>query len=106
MSERGFVASFQYALNGVDLVAPVWHVSLLGLLLDDDLDLVPLVDPRLRIVALSDAFQLRLHLRLVLFLPRVVRRHQRAAVYVFLAVVLLPRHLRPPTTSCPCRVWR
>ena len=66
MSARGFVAALQYALDGVDLVAPVRHVPLLELLLDYDLDLVPLRDPRLRVVALSDALQLRLHLRLVL----------------------------------------
>ena len=65
MSERGFVAPFGYALGGADLVAPVWHASLLELLFDDDLDLFPLVDPRLRVVALSDALQFRLHLCLV-----------------------------------------
>ena len=48
--------SFCYALGGVDLVAPVWHVALLELLLDDDLDLVPRFDPRLQVVGLLDAF--------------------------------------------------
>ena len=80
--------AFRYALDGVDLVAPVRHVSLLELLLDYDPDLVPLDDPRLRVVALSDALQLLLHLRLVVLLCRVVRRHPRAAADVFLFVVL------------------
>ena len=52
------------------------------------LTLSPIVDPRLRVVALAVALQLRLYLRLVLFVPRAVRRHQRVAAYVFLAVVL------------------
>ena len=48
VSERGLAAPLRATLNGVDLVAPVWHVPIFELLLDDDLDLVPLVDPRLR----------------------------------------------------------
>ena len=40
------------------------------------------------VVGLSDALQLRLHLRLVLFLLRALRRHQRVATYVVLVVVL------------------
>ena len=99
------MAPLLHALNGVDLVAPVWHASLLKLLFDDDPDLAPLVDPRLRVVALSDALQLRLYLRLVLFLARAVRRHQRVAAYPFLVVALLQRRRLLPTTSCPWRVW-
>ena len=34
--EGGFVATLGDALNGIDLVAPVRHVALLKLLLDDD----------------------------------------------------------------------
>ena len=42
----------------------------------------------MRVVALSDALQLRRYLRLVLFRPRVARRYQRVATYVCLIVVL------------------
>ena len=87
MREGGFVATLRYALNGVDLLAPVRHVALLELRIDDDLDLVPLGDARLRVVGLSDALQLRLYFRLVVFLLRVLRRHQRVAADVVLVVV-------------------
>ena len=79
MREGGFVATLGSALKGIDLVAPVRHVALLELLLDDDPDIVPLGDARLRVVALFDALQLCLYLRLVFFLLRVLRRHQRVA---------------------------
>ena len=52
------------------------------------LTLSPIGDARLRVVGLSDALQLRLHLHLVLFLRRVLRRHPRVATYVVLVVVL------------------
>ena len=41
----------------------------------------------MRVVGLSDALQLRLHLRLVLFLLRVMWCHQRVATYVVLVVL-------------------
>ena len=102
MRERGFVATFRYALNGVDLVAPVRHIAFLELLLDGDSDLVPLGDARLRVVGLFDALQLLLHFRLVFFLLRVLRCHLCAAAYVVIAVVILQRRRLLPTTSCLC----
>ena len=106
MSERGCVASFRYALNGVDLVAPVWHVSVFDTLLDDDLGLVPLVDPRLRVVALSDALQLRRHLRLVvLFSPRRSASSACCDLRVSRWSPLQWRRLLPTTTFCSCLEW-
>ncbi|MFM7980437.1 MAG: hypothetical protein ACKPKO_14075, partial [Candidatus Fonsibacter sp.] len=62
---------------------------------------VPLIDSRLRVVALSDAFQLRLHFILVLCHPRVSWRHQRVATYVVLVVVLYDGiDYFPPSLVC------
>ena len=101
MCVRGAWSCPLETLSTVQTSSPACSISLT--FLDDDTGLVPSIDSRLRVVGLSDALQFRLHLRLVLLLLRVLRRHQRVATYVVLVVALIQRRQLLPSAQAPRR---